>query len=86
MGKALFDQQIVPAHIARPLYKHILGMPVSFADLEFVDRDLHKNLKWIVENDGVEALMLDFTVTESVFGETRTVELKVRLRGQPWCS
>lgn len=78
LGKALFDQQLVPAHLARPLFKHLLGMPMSFADLEFVDGDLHQNLRWMVENEGAEALMLDFTVSQTVLGEMQTVELKVR--------
>ena len=29
MGKALFDGQLVDAHLARPLYKHLLGNVLS---------------------------------------------------------
>jgi hypothetical protein len=34
---------------------------MTFSDLEFVDNDLYKNLKWLRENNGVESLALDFT-------------------------
>lgn len=78
LGKALLDGQLAPAHMARPLFKHLLGVPMSFEDMEFVDRNLYLNLRWMVENEGVEALMVDFTVTESVLGEVRTEALKVR--------
>ena len=36
-AKALFDGQTVPAHLNVPLLKHLLSLPVTFADLEHVD-------------------------------------------------
>ncbi len=50
LGKALFDRQVVSAHLTTPLLKHILAAPMFFADLEFLDRDLHRNLMWINDN------------------------------------
>uniref|UniRef100_K3WLC0 HECT-type E3 ubiquitin transferase n=1 Tax=Globisporangium ultimum (strain ATCC 200006 / CBS 805.95 / DAOM BR144) TaxID=431595 RepID=K3WLC0_GLOUD len=63
IGRALFEGILIDAHLALPLCKHILGVPITFSDLEFVDHDLHKNLKWLRDNRGVESLALDFTVT-----------------------
>ncbi|KAF1331631.1 Hect e3 ubiquitin ligase, partial [Globisporangium splendens] len=63
IGRALFEGILIDAHLALPLCKHILGIPITFSDLEFVDHDLHKNLKWLRDNRGVESLALDFTVT-----------------------
>jgi len=77
MGKALFDRQLVSGHLVKYLYKHVLGWPVTFHDLEEVDQDLYKNLKELTQMDKeqVEYTCLDFTVTEEILGEKRVVEL-----------
>ncbi|RLN96671.1 hypothetical protein BBJ28_00002297, partial [Nothophytophthora sp. Chile5] len=61
IGRALFEGILIDAHLALPVCKHILGIPITFSDLEFVDNDLYKNLKWLRDNTGVESLALDFT-------------------------
>ncbi|KAF0688489.1 Aste57867_19890 [Aphanomyces stellatus] len=38
---------LIDAHLVLPLYKHIVGTPISFSDLEFVDLDIYTNLKWL---------------------------------------
>jgi len=76
LAKAIFDFQIVPAYLTRPLYKHILGIPVLFSDLQFIDRSVLENLQWIDQNTGVDALFLDFSISEQVDGRYRTTELK----------
>ena len=30
LGKALMDGQITPVHLIQPLYKHLMGWPVTF--------------------------------------------------------
>eukprot|EP00937_MAST-01D_sp_MAST-1D-sp2_P003243 g3243.t1 len=85
LGKALFDSRTVRAHLTKPLYMHLLGWPVRFADLEHVDADSHNSLKQVAQmagdgdadaggDDPIEDLGLDFTVLESVVSG-RTVEL-----------
>ena len=54
--------------------KHILGKEITIPDLEDVDVDLGRNLRWILENE-VEGLDLDFTYETEVFGERVTLEL-----------
>lgn len=76
LGKALFDRQIVAGHLVRPLYKHILGWPVTVADLEQLDADTYTNLCKLKDLDDVEVCCLDFTVTEDHWGTAQTVELK----------
>ena len=75
MGKALFDRQLVSGHMARHLYKHILGWPITFDDLSLVDEVYHEQLKKITEVDDVSYLVLDFTTQEDVLGAKNTVEL-----------
>lgn len=49
MAKALFDGQLLDVHFTRSFYKHILGIKVTYHDIEAVDPDYYKNLKWMLE-------------------------------------
>lgn len=49
MGKALFDGQLLDVHFTRSFYKHILGVKVTYHDIEAIDPDYFKNLKWMLE-------------------------------------
>jgi E3 ubiquitin ligase SMURF1/2 len=77
LGKALMEQQLINAHLALPLLKHILGVPITFSDLEFVDGQLHKNLLWLSGANAaeVEAMSIDFTVSHFGNGKMNAVEL-----------
>lgn len=75
LGKALMDGQITPVHLIQPLYKHLMGWPVSLRDLEHVDDQIYRNLTELCDFDDVGALYLDFVVTEDHLGVTETVEL-----------
>lgn len=75
LGKALMDGQITPVHLVQPLYKHLMGWPVTFRDLEQIDDQVFRNLTGLVDQEDVSMLMLDFVVTEDKLGVTETVEL-----------
>eukprot|EP00584_Thalassiosira_punctigera_P009619 CAMPEP_0172546206 /NCGR_PEP_ID=MMETSP1067-20121228/16000_1 /TAXON_ID=265564 ORGANISM="Thalassiosira punctigera, Strain Tpunct2005C2" /NCGR_SAMPLE_ID=MMETSP1067 /ASSEMBLY_ACC=CAM_ASM_000444 /LENGTH=894 /DNA_ID=CAMNT_0013333099 /DNA_START=107 /DNA_END=2791 /DNA_ORIENTATION=+ len=75
MGKALFDGQLVSGHMVRHLYKHILGWPVMFEDLELPDEEYFNSLKSLLDVENMEDLCMDFTFTENALGENRVVEL-----------
>ncbi|KDO22468.1 hypothetical protein SPRG_12751 [Saprolegnia parasitica CBS 223.65] len=62
IAKCLLEGQLLTVHFALPLLKHILGVPISFSDLEFLDEELCKNANWLRTNSNVENLCLDFTV------------------------
>jgi len=76
LAKALVDQQVVPAHISLPLFRHLLGHPITLEDVEFEDAELYKSLRWIRNNQDVEALGLDFTVDGAGLQRGTTEELK----------
>jgi E3 ubiquitin-protein ligase NEDD4 len=61
MGKALFDGHIIKAHLVRPLYKHILGWPCAFKDLEQIDSQAFAGYKCLVDLEDVSCMALDFT-------------------------
>lgn len=61
IGKAIYDGRLMDAHFARSLYRQILGKPVDYRDVEWVDPDYYKSLCWILENDPT-VLEMTFTV------------------------
>ncbi|GJR71645.1 E3 ubiquitin protein ligase UPL1 [Tanacetum coccineum] len=61
-GKALFDGQLLDVYFTRSFYKHILGVKVTYHDIEAVDPDYYKNLKWLLENDVSDILDLTFSM------------------------
>ncbi|KAL0906611.1 hypothetical protein M5K25_025120 [Dendrobium thyrsiflorum] len=62
VGKALFDGQLLDVHFTRSFYKHMLGVKVTYHDIEAIDPDYYKNLKWMLENDISDILDLTFTM------------------------
>jgi E3 ubiquitin-protein ligase HUWE1 len=73
LGKAVADGYLLDIHFTRSLYKHLLGLPVTFADVRFIDPEYHKSLGMLLTH-GCAALGLEetFAVTvESAPGETR---------------
>lgn len=62
IGKAIYDGRLMDAHFARSLYRQLLGKPVDYRDVEWVDPEYYKSLCWILENDPT---VLDLTfITE----------------------
>eukprot|EP01114_Cavostelium_apophysatum_P006773 TRINITY_DN1823_c0_g1_i4.p1 TRINITY_DN1823_c0_g1~~TRINITY_DN1823_c0_g1_i4.p1 ORF type:complete len:3344 (-),score=945.09 TRINITY_DN1823_c0_g1_i4:44-10075(-) len=76
IGKALMDGQLMDAHFTRSFYKHILKQPVNYQDMEAIDPEYFKNLKWILDNDITDILDLNFTSQQEEFGVLKLVELK----------
>ena len=79
IGKAMFDRQIVSGHMVKHIYKHILGWPIQFKDLESIDEEYFNNLKQLqqlVENgEDLSMLCLDFTTSHDIMGVRQEVEL-----------
>jgi hypothetical protein len=76
VGKALMDGQLMDAYFTRSFYKHMLREPLTVEDIEAVDPDYYKNLKWMLENDITGVLDLNFTAETDYFGKKEMVELK----------
>eukprot|EP00537_Pseudo-nitzschia_pungens_P013973 CAMPEP_0172383768 /NCGR_PEP_ID=MMETSP1061-20121228/1579_1 /TAXON_ID=37318 /ORGANISM="Pseudo-nitzschia pungens, Strain cf. pungens" /LENGTH=972 /DNA_ID=CAMNT_0013112101 /DNA_START=55 /DNA_END=2973 /DNA_ORIENTATION=+ len=75
MGRALFDGQLIKGHMARYIYKHLLGWPVTFEDLQVQDEEYYTQLKKINTMKDISNLYLDFTVAENVLGRHEEMEL-----------
>ncbi|EGR27696.1 hypothetical protein IMG5_190520 [Ichthyophthirius multifiliis] len=51
LKKALFEGQMLEAYFTRSFYKHILGQPLTYHDIQDQDYDFYKSLKWLIETD-----------------------------------
>eukprot|EP00923_Selenidium_pygospionis_P035169 GHVN01061327.1.p1 GENE.GHVN01061327.1~~GHVN01061327.1.p1 ORF type:complete len:449 (-),score=87.10 GHVN01061327.1:157-1503(-) len=77
LGKAVFERQAVDSPLDVSIFKQLLGLSVSFEDLESVDAQLHKSLKWILDTD-IDACGLieeTFSYQCDEFGAQRVIEL-----------
>ncbi|KAH9820843.1 hypothetical protein DFH28DRAFT_1121207 [Melampsora americana] len=83
IGKALYDGRVVDAYFTLAFYKHLLGTSVGLSDLESVDPDHHRSLKWMLDNDIDGIFELTFSVEADDFGSTRIVDLKPDGRNLP---
>lgn len=65
------------AHFTRSFYKHLLGQALTYTDLEAVDPDYYKSLKFVLDND-IDSLGigLTFTADTDYFGRNETIDLK----------
>lgn len=80
MGKALLEGHLIPAQLSDVLFKNILGVPLSFADLVAQDGELARSVQdlWETtliqsEGDDDDAYGLDFSVYHAARG---VVDLK----------
>ncbi|KAJ1439350.1 hypothetical protein B484DRAFT_323607 [Ochromonadaceae sp. CCMP2298] len=76
IGKAICDGQLMDAHFTRSFYKHLLGMPVDFQDIEAIEPDYFKSLQQMLQSP-LELLMMDLTFSAEIqkFGHTEVVDL-----------
>lgn len=75
IGRALLEGAVLNFHLCRPLLKMMLGTPITFNDLEYLDADMYHHLTSLLDNDGAEVFELDFTVTRLHCNQTQLVEL-----------
>ncbi|CAH0487859.1 unnamed protein product [Peronospora farinosa] len=75
VGKAILEEHLMPVHLALPFLKHILGVPISFSDLQFLDDEIYNSALMVKKIDDIEPLCLDFTATRVVDGKADVVEL-----------
>ncbi|DAZ95169.1 TPA: hypothetical protein N0F65_012423, partial [Lagenidium giganteum] len=75
VGRALLEGETMGFHLAVPLLKIILGIPVTIADVEHLEPETYRSMLWIADHDGVDDLGLDFTVTEKRGDHTVTIPL-----------
>ena len=73
-GKALHDGYMMDAFFTRSFYKHMLGQALTIYDMEDIDPEYFKNLKWILEND-ISGFELTFSYEADNFGKIEIFDL-----------
>jgi hypothetical protein len=72
------DGQLLDAHFSRPIYKHMLGVSVSYHDLEAVEPEYYQSLCLLLSSPlstlGVED-SLTFSADTQVYGKNVVVDL-----------
>ncbi len=86
VGKALHDGQLIDAYFTRTFYKHMLGLQLTYEDIEAVDPGYYKNLRWMLENDITDVLDLTFTAESDFFGRKEVLELVPGGGAGGWCA
>lgn len=82
IGKALHDGLLIDAYFTRSFYKHMLGLGITYEDIEAVDPEYYRTLKWMLENDITDVLEMNFTAELDYFGKKQVVELRPGGAGQ----
>ena len=65
IGKAICDGQLLDAHFTRSFYKHILGVPINYHDLEATEPDFYKSMIQILEHP-LDLLGLELTFSSEL--------------------
>ncbi|KAK4467909.1 hypothetical protein MN116_008518, partial [Schistosoma mekongi] len=74
VGMAVYHGKLVDGFFIRPFYKMMLGKTISLKDMEAVDSEYYRSLKYILKEDPA-SLDLTMSVEEEHFGETVEVDL-----------
>ncbi|KAG9389844.1 HECT-domain (ubiquitin-transferase) [Carpediemonas membranifera] len=77
LGLSVYNGIILDVRLPHVVYRMLFGMPVRLQDLRGAIPSLYNGLRQLLEmpEELVSSLALSFCVTESNFGETRTVDL-----------
>ncbi|ODQ82829.1 hypothetical protein BABINDRAFT_159328 [Babjeviella inositovora NRRL Y-12698] len=76
VGLGVFHRRFLDAFFVGALYKMMLHKKVVLQDMEGVDSEFYRSLKWILDNDITDVLDLTFSADDERFGEVLTVDLK----------
>ncbi|RIA89170.1 hypothetical protein C1645_825193 [Glomus cerebriforme] len=83
IGKAIYDGRLLDAYFTRSFYKHILGKPVDYRDVEAIDLEYYNSLVWMLNNDITGVIDYTFSVETDDFGQKKIVDLKPNGRNIP---
>ncbi|CAH6719582.1 E3 ubiquitin-protein ligase Rsp5p [[Candida] jaroonii] len=76
VGLGVFHRRFLDAFFVGALYKMMLHKKVVLQDMEGVDAEFYRSLKWILDNDITDVLDLTFSAEDDKFGEIVEIDLK----------
>ncbi|XP_071445079.1 E3 ubiquitin-protein ligase HUWE1 isoform X2 [Hetaerina americana] len=75
IAKAIYDNKLLECYFTRSFYKHILGIPVKYTDMESEDYSFYKGLEYLMENHVSDLGDLTFSTEVQEFGVTEVRDL-----------
>ena len=78
IAKAIYDNKLLDAYFTRSFYKHILGKPVHFTDMEAEDYTFYQSMLFLLEHN-LKDLGLDLTFSMEVCQSSSPVCAKMVL-------
>ena len=75
LGRALFSNHQIKGHLARTLYKHLLGWPLTYEDVRDQDEDKEFYTSCKILAEGMDVPELYFSISEIVNGKHIGIEL-----------
>merc|ERR1711973_243896 len=83
-AKAIYDNKLLECYFTRAFYKQIMGVKVTYKDMEAEDMELYKSLCFLLSHPVADlGYEINFSIDTEKFGETRTVDLKPNGRNIP---
>lgn len=68
---AAYHNRLIDGFFIRPFYKMMLNKPIQLQDIEAVDIEYYKSMKFIMDTDDVESLDMTFTTETDVYGQVK---------------
>jgi len=76
IAKAIYDGFMLDCYFTRGFYKLICNIPLTYHDMEDVDPQYFKNLKWLLETDISDmGELLTFSYEEDRLGKLEAIDL-----------
>lgn len=75
IAKAIMDGSFINLHLAKFVYKHILGKACNLEDVQSADPEFYNSLLWMRDNSIDASLRLTFSFDDTNLGVHKTVEL-----------
>ena len=72
VGKAIYEGYLIPASFSRFFLKKILGKKNTIDDLQYLNKQVYKNLIELKHNEDVKSVGLTFSIDSHILGESRT--------------
>ncbi|OTF70747.1 E3 ubiquitin-protein ligase SMURF2-like protein [Euroglyphus maynei] len=73
MGIAVFHGHYIDGGFTLPFYKMLLNKPITLDDIESVDPELYRSLRWMLENDITSLVDMTFSVNHDSFGHIQNI-------------
>jgi E3 ubiquitin-protein ligase HUWE1 len=74
---ALINQVYLSAHLSIPFLKQLLGQSLSLSDLEDIDAEVYRTMKWILDHSLREmSIEMMFVANEDYLGARKQITLK----------